>query len=195
MCIRDRLITAQRKIEVVEAEWAEFDLKKGWWQIPAERNKNNRLHRVPLTQMAMDVLKDAKNLSGKSRLVFPTPARPRTLSQENLDKPMTGPAIDHALRTNLIDDPETGRVNIFKLDHFTPHDLRTTVSTSMTESGIILTDVSKVLNHKDGGVTSRHYDHYSYDKEKKKALEKWARCLQSIISGEPPGKIVELKNR
>ena len=46
-------------------------------------------------------------------------------------------------------------------------------------------DVSKVLNQTIRTVTNKHYNHYSYDKEKQQALNKWSRKLQSIISGEP----------
>jgi hypothetical protein len=42
--------------------------------------------------------------------------------------------------------------------------------------------VRKILNHKEPGVTAI-YDRYSYDKEKREALEAWSRRLQIIVSG------------
>ena len=44
--------------------------------------------------------------------------------------------------------------------------------------------VAKVANHTDKSVTSKVYDRYAYDKEKRAALNAWARKLQSILSGE-----------
>jgi integrase len=85
--------------------------------------------------------------------------------------------------------------DFFKFEHFTPHDLRRTAATKMASLRITEHDVSKVLNQTIQTVTNKHYNHYSYDKEKQQALNKWSRKLQSIISGESPGKIVELKNR
>jgi hypothetical protein len=42
--------------------------------------------------------------------------------------------------------------------------------------------IRKVLNHKEPGVTAI-YDRYSYDNEKRDALEAWSRRLQVIVSG------------
>jgi hypothetical protein len=42
--------------------------------------------------------------------------------------------------------------------------------------------VARVLNHAERGVTAV-YDRHSYDKEKREALELWARRLREIISG------------
>jgi len=55
---------------------------------------------------------------------------------------------------------------------FTPHDLRRTAATKMTEAGINRLAISKVLNHAESGVTAV-YDRHSYDKEKRQALETW----------------------
>jgi hypothetical protein len=42
--------------------------------------------------------------------------------------------------------------------------------------------VSKILNHVEPGVTAV-YDRHSCDREKRDALDAWARRLQVIISG------------
>ncbi len=42
--------------------------------------------------------------------------------------------------------------------------------------------VGKILNHVETGVTAI-YDRYSYDNEKKMALDAWARKLQAITEG------------
>ena len=65
---------------------------------------------------------------------------------------------------------------------FTPHDLRRTASSAMKSMGIPRLTVSKILNHSEGGVTAKHYDHYAYDKEKQVAMLDWDRKLNQILT-------------
>jgi integrase len=67
----------------------------------------------------------------------------------------------------------------------TPHDLRRTAATKMSEAGVSRFVLSKVLNHKDGTVTAI-YDQHSYDREKQQAFETWARKLAAILDGRKP---------
>jgi integrase len=65
---------------------------------------------------------------------------------------------------------------------FRSHDLRRTVATRLGEAGIRREDISAVLNHIQGGpAATRVYDRYSRDREKRVALEVWARTLQDIL--------------
>lgn len=71
------ILTATRTSEVLNAEWHEIDIGKATWQIPAERMKANREHRVPLSKQAMDLLLCLPRIKGNS-FIFPgmKPARP-----------------------------------------------------------------------------------------------------------------------
>ena len=64
---------------------------------------------------------------------------------------------------------------------FTGHDLRRTAATQMASMGIPRFTVQKILNHVEPGVT-KIYDRYSYDAEKKEALETWSRRLTALVS-------------
>ena len=68
---------------------------------------------------------------------------------------------------------------------WTPHDLRRTAATLMSENGSPRLVVAKVLNHvsADAGVTAV-YDRHSYDKEKRQALEGLGRRIASLICDE-----------
>ncbi len=57
---RLRLVTAQRKSEIQNATWNEIDMESGWWTIPAARSKNALAHRVPLSAMALNILRALK---------------------------------------------------------------------------------------------------------------------------------------
>jgi integrase len=63
---------------------------------------------------------------------------------------------------------------------FVPHDLRRTAASLMTGMGISRLVVSKILNHVERGITAV-YDRYSYDKEKRQALEAWGLKLKTIV--------------
>ena len=163
LALKLQLVTAQRKGEIVSSEWEEFDLANGWWTIPAHKAKNGNAHRVPLSKLVLELLRQIKTVSGNSKWLFPSP---------NSDKHVTPEAIDHTIRRN---------VDVFKnTKHFTPHDLRRTAASHMTASGISRLVVSKILNHVENSVTAI-YDRHSYDKEKKQAMEIWGAKLREIV--------------
>ena len=187
LALKFLLITAQRKNEVIQAEWNEFDLQNKWWTIPGKKAKNNRSHRVPLAPIAMKILNEVKKITGQYQFVF---ASPVGATKRNPDRqvgmfPILGSAVDHALRGNLTEDPKTRRTNIFNLDYFTPHDLRRTAASMMTKSGIQRLTVKKILNHSDREITAI-YDRYEYDKEKKQAMNIWNTKLRLILANRNP---------
>jgi integrase len=164
LALKLQLVTIQRKAEVVTARWDEIDLTDKWWTIPPEKAKNKMAHRVPLSPLALELLQAAKNLTGDSPWVFPSPQTQRHITPE---------AIDHALR----------RPGLEALGFsFTPHDLRRSAASHMTGMGTPRLVVSKILNHMEKHITSV-YDRHSYDLEKRQALEAWAHKLKSIVEG------------
>jgi integrase len=65
------ILTAVRSGSVRQAEWAEVDLSKALWTIPAEHTKARQEHRVPLQPQAIKLLKSLPKLAG-SNLIFPS---------------------------------------------------------------------------------------------------------------------------
>ncbi|MNX87965.1 putative prophage CPS-53 integrase [compost metagenome] len=145
-----RLVTAQRGKEVDTMRWADVDLKNGWWTIPAEVVKNKASHRVPLTQMALDILEGLQSLTGDSEWVF------------------------RAVRGGYLKNPQhTAKEVRDELGfYFVLHDLRRTAATNMASMGISKEVVSRILNHSEHSVTDIYVRH-SYDREKRDALEMW----------------------
>ena len=70
LAIRFLTLTATRSGEVRGMTWAEVD--GATWEIPAERTKMGRVHRVPLCTGAMAVLEAAREYADGSGLVFPS---------------------------------------------------------------------------------------------------------------------------
>src|SRR5262249_47285866 len=58
--LKVRVLTAQRGGEVARMRWADVDLDAGWWTIPGEHTKNGEIHRVPLTDDAIQLIKSLK---------------------------------------------------------------------------------------------------------------------------------------
>ncbi len=163
LALKLQLITAQRKGEIITAEWEELDLHNKRWIIPAHKSKNGNSHLVPLSDLAITTLKEIKALSGKSNWLFPSP-RGKTHIRST--------AVDQALRKNM-QKFETAKA-------FTPHDLRRTAASHMTALGISRLVVSKILNHVERSVTAI-YDRHTYEKEKREALHSWGEYLTSSL--------------
>ena len=180
LALKLQLVTAQRRGEVIGAEWSEFDRENGVWTILAHKAKNRELHIVPLSPLALSLLDAIKENAGDSPFLFPS----------HIDiKPITPGAVSHALQKNC---GKNGKEKIGVSD-VTPHDLRRSAATRMAALGVDRTALARVLNHVDRSVTGR-YDAYSYLDEKRAALERWGRKLEAIITGEA-AKVVELAER
>jgi len=86
------ILTACRTGEVLGATWGEIDFRRHVWTIPAERMKNSKEHRVPLTNSAEEVLKKVRGFH--PTIVFPGRKKDSLLSNmamlgvlENLARP------------------------------------------------------------------------------------------------------------
>ena len=64
-------LTGQRRSEVAGMRWSELDLGEGIWTLPAKRTKNASLHTIPLTPLAIFILKSVPRFLD-SDLVFTT---------------------------------------------------------------------------------------------------------------------------
>jgi integrase len=175
-----RLLTAQRGGEVVAMRWQDLDLRTpaAWWTIPGEIAKNGQPHRVPLTADVVKIIK-AQFPDGEPK--------PDSHVFAHIGESVK----DRAKKAGA----SLSRVLEFE---FRGHDLRRTAATRMAEAGVPRLHISAVLNHVEGGPTAtRVYDRYSYDAEKRAALETWAKDLSRILNAKPNtgAAIVPLKKR
>jgi integrase len=169
------LICGQRAGETRMMRWDEItdDLI---WIIPAEKTKAGREQRLPLPEMALEVLDEIKPLTGGSDYVFESPVK-RNEPIAWLQK------ISGEVR-------KESKVVDFRL-----HDLRRTAASYMAEMGMDRTVLGKVLNHKglagDDQVTAV-YDRHEYIKEKRNALNLWTRLLKQILNKNESSKILKI---
>lgn len=166
--LRLALVTGQRIGEIAGMTKAEVDLSAAnpMWTQAGARRKNKEVTRVPLSPLAVALISDAIASSGNSAYVFPSPSG---------DKPITAHAATRAMSRAR---PTLG------LSHFRVHDLRRTVATGMASLGVNPHTISLVLDHisaTKGTVTGAVYVKYSFDREKRQALEQWAMYLADIV--------------
>lgn len=168
-------LTAQRKSEVAEARWREFDLDTKRWTIPAERMKAAAPHVVPLSDAVIDVLNGLPRFKKGDHL----------FSTVFGEKPVNGfskakARLDRLMAAELGAEPP----------EFVLHDIRRTVRTRM--SAFTSSDVGElVIAHARPGLR-RVYDLHSFEIEKRDALDKWAARLRAIVE-PPPENVVELR--
>jgi integrase len=69
------MLTGARRGEVLSMRWRDVDLASGIWIKPPSRTKQRRVHRVPLSQEAVETLRSQKASSGGHDFVFPSGGR------------------------------------------------------------------------------------------------------------------------
>jgi integrase len=87
LALRFAILTAARSEEVRGARWSEIDLVAKAWTVPASRMKRGRVHRVPLSAEALNVLTLARQFrqsADSSALVFPGSKPGKKLSDMTL---------------------------------------------------------------------------------------------------------------
>ena len=180
LALRLVLLTGCRAGEVAGISRVELhDLMardKAAWLLPTQRSKNGRAHLVPLSAEAVRTVSSAIELvTDDDEFIFPSPVEK--------GGPITGHALAVAMR-RLTDKVDGAAAKSWKADPPSPHDLRRTVATRLSQLGTPSEDVAAILNHVRTDVTGKHYDHYQRAAEKRRALNAWASTLQAIVGGE-----------
>ena len=83
LAVQFLMLTFVRTGEMIKAEWDEFDLEAKTWLIPARRMKMKKDHLVPLSEQALEVLRQVRDLHTNQKYVFPSRARPRNHMSNN----------------------------------------------------------------------------------------------------------------
>jgi integrase len=180
------LRTGLRLNEVADASWAEFDLPKREWTIPAVRMKGRpgkaRPHLVPLTDDVLEILHSLPRFKIRDYLFSSTlGAKPIWLSstvKARLDAHMrrTLRAMARCRGEDLV-----GRE---PLPRWTNHDIRRSVRSQLSSLKIPDVVCEAILAHARPGIKSV-YDKYNYFDEKREALQLWGARLRSIVSPQP----------
>jgi integrase len=162
------MLTGQRKTEVSDARWGEFDFAQNLWTIPPERFKSNAQHRVPLTDDAVAVLLGLPRWAGGQHL-FSTLGG--AIPVDGFSKAKR--RLDRLVAEELGYEPARWVI----------HDIRRTVRTRLSGLRVPEPVAEMVIGHARRGLL-RVYDQHTYSEEMREALELWATRLRGIVAAE-----------
>ena len=154
-------LTFCRPGEIRQAEWSAIDFENCEWRIPAEKMKMKRVHIVPLSRQAIEVLRFLQPLTGNSKWLFP--------SARMNGKPMSDNTVRIALRS-------MGYTN----DDMTAHGFRAMASTRLNEMGWTPDVIERQLAHVEGNSVRAAYNHAEYLEERRKMMQFWADYLDEL---------------
>lgn len=145
------ILTGQRRSEITKLKRAWVSDDETYFEIPATSYKTKRIHLVPLSQTAQDILL-SQPIWKHGDFVFSTNAGKSHISGFS--------------KAKIRFDKLSG------VSDWTFHDLRRSMSTHMARIGVSQEHIERVLGHIIQGVAGT-YNHYNYQKEKLEALKKW----------------------
>lgn len=148
-----QLLTLIRPAEASATAWAEIDIEKRLWCIPAERMKAKRDHIVPLSDQALEILEIMRPISARREHVFPSRNDPR--------KPMNSQTANAALK------------RIGYGGKLVAHGLRSIASTAMNEAGFNADVIEAALAHSDKNEVRRAYNRSTYLEQRIELMNWW----------------------
>ncbi len=158
LAVKLMMVTAQNSEEVVASRWADYDMVSKWWNIPGELTKSGKKHKLPLTNLAMDILRKTKESSSMAGVLFPVPGGVAAIELKTLE-----------------DDLRQAQLR-FGLKPFTLEDLQNSVVCQILDNGILEPVLYQLLN-KDMPAGTPVGDKKVTDRDLRDALEKLERQL------------------
>ena len=164
-CLEFVILTAVRTTEARAAQWDEFDLGAKVWEIPAERMKMNKPHRVPLSPATVKIIKG--QVGEHDKWVFPGERGASCLS-------------NMAMLTCLRD---MGR------DDVTTHGMRSSFRTWCAEQTNFPRDIAEAaLAHSNKDKVEDAYLHTDHFGKRTKLMKQWANFVTTV----PEGNVIQL---
>ena len=151
-------LTFVRTNELRGATWAELDLDKAEWTIPAERMKTKAPHHVPLSRQAIEAFRFLQVINGKWPWVFA--GRAPTI-------PMSKNTVLFALYRMGYHGRMTG------------HGFRALASTALNEMGFRPDVIERQLAHTEKNAVRAAYHRSQYLEERRTMMQQWADFLEA----------------
>lgn len=158
IALRLMLLTFVRTVELRGALWAEIDLDRAEWRIPAERMKMREPHIVPLSRQAVELLRELHTHTGGRGMLFPNYRNPKTC--------MTATTLNRALERMGFN----GKDSI----GFSAHGFRATASTILNEIGFRPDVIERQLAHAERNKVRASYNQAEYLEERRAMMQQWA---------------------
>lgn len=154
--------TFVRPGEMRVAQWGELNLEKAEWRIPAERMKMRREHLVPLSNQAIQIFQDVRELNKHPVFVFIMPGN---------KAPISAGTFSYALRS-------LG----YGKGKMTPHGFRGMASTLLNEHGFPPDVIERQLAHVETNQVRAAYNRAEYLEERRKMMKWWGDYLDKLLS-------------
>ena len=153
------ILTASRSGEVRGMTWDEVDLGAKIWIIPASRMKANLMHRVPLSDAAIEILKMQHGFH--EQLVFPSPRN---------SSPLSDMVLTAFLRRVKAESDTEGRVA-------TAHGFRSSFRDWCSESGFSRDLAERALAHTVENKVEAAYHRTDLVEQRRPMMEAWANFI------------------
>jgi len=155
------MLTFVRTSELINARWDEINWEKKQWIIPADRMKMGKEHVVPLSDQAIAILEDQKEIATHWPLIFPSSVKPQ--------KSISNNTILGAIKRLGYQYRMSG------------HGFRAlAMSTIKQELGYRHEVVDRQLAHVPKSKVDKAYDRAPFIQERTKMMQEWADYLDSI---------------
>jgi integrase len=157
------ILTFVRTQELRFADWKEFviDSSEPLWVIPADRMKMRKIHHVPLSRQAVNILNEMQKYSGKEGYVFPQYYNSKKAMSEN---------------TLLYFSNRLGYSG-----RHTIHGFRSVASTVLNESRKWHPDViERQLAHQESNKVRKAYNRAEHLNERRKMMQWWSDYIESL---------------
>ena len=154
------MLTLARTGEVRSALWRDFDLDKAEWRVPPEKMKAGEEHVVPLSRQALAVVKELRQVNGRSVRLF--------VNSHDHEKPMSENTILYALYRMGYHSRATG------------HGFRATAATILSEQGFAPDLIERALAHVERNKVKAAYQRSTMLAERRKMLQHWADFLDGL---------------
>jgi integrase len=145
------LLTGARRSEVLTMRWEQLDLQNGIWTKPASATKQARVHRIPLSAPARQVLGEIKQAAEEKAAKYRRDPPPWVFPARYGGGPLTD--VKHGWAAIC----RTAGINDLHL-----HDLRHAYATFLASAGLSLPIIGRLLGHSQPGTTNR-YSHLQLD--------------------------------
>lgn len=147
------------------AEWADFDFDKALWTIPPHKTKMRRVHAIPLSRQALDIIGSIEHDPDYSPFLFP--------SLRSVDRPMSENTVNAALR----------RMG-YAQHEMSGHGFRAMAATLLNEMGLWHADaIERQLAHCDNNAVRRAYTRGEYWEERVRMMQHWSDHLDFLRDG------------
>jgi len=165
-------LNASRSQEIRKACWDEISFETETWVIPAEHMKMKTPHRVPLSSLAVRILRETPRFMG-CQLIFPSP-RMGEMSDATLA------AVMKRMHQTEVDSGRKGFVDPVSKRPAVPHGMRSTFRDWTAERTNHPREMAEIaLAHEMGSDVERAYRRGDMLEKRRQMMEDWAGFLHA----------------